>query len=337
VHIGLVYDLRKDYLEMGFSEEETAEFDSEHTIESLSAALEALGYQVKKIGSILNLTSCLALGERWDLVFNIAEGLFGRSREAQVPALLEAFGIPYTFSDPLTLAVCLDKAVTKRIVRDSGIPTPWVFEVASPGDLDRFPSVVEWPLFVKPVSEGTGKGVDAGSVVHNPEDLSRRCAYLLEKFRQPILIETYLPGREFTVGILGTGTEAMAVGAMEVHLRKGAEPRVYSYVNKEKCESLVRYELVSDPAILEDAFDVALKAYTALGCRDAGRVDLRANKQGKLEFIEINPLAGLNPSHSDLPILCEKAGIPYLSLIGAIVESASKRNIKQRLSLQTKQ
>ena len=337
MRIGLVYDLRKDYLEMGFSEEETAEFDSENTIEEISSALETLGYQVRRVGNILNLTSRLALGERWDLVFNVAEGLFGRSREAQVPALLEAFGIPYTFSDPLTLAVCLDKAMTKRIVRDSGIPTPWFFHVAAPGDIERIPSIDAWPLFVKPASEGTGKGVDADSIVNDHKKLRQRCMYLLERFRQPIMIETYLPGREFTVGILGTGSEARAIGAMEVHLLEGAEPRVYSYVNKEQCEILVRYELVSDPVVLEEAFDVALKTYVALECRDAGRVDLRTNAEGNLEFIEINPLAGLNPTHSDLPILCEKAGIPYLSLIGAIVESASKRIVKQRLFLQTKQ
>ena len=336
MRIGLVYDLRKDYLEMGFSEEETAEFDSENTIEEISIALETLGYQVKIVGNILNLTSCLALGERWDLVFNIAEGLFGRNREAQVPALLEAFGIPYTFSDPLTLALCLDKAMTKRIVRDTGIPTPWFYQVASPADIKRIPRIKEWPLFVKPVSEGTGKGIDAFSIVHNLQELNHRCMYLLERFREPIMVETYLPGREFTVGILGTGTDAKAIAAMEVHLRESAEPRVYSYINKEQCELLVHYELVSDPGILNEAFDIALKAYTALECRDAGRVDLRANAQGKLEFIEINPLAGLNPTHSDLPMLCEKAGVSYLSLIGAIVESASKRIVKHRLFLQTK-
>lgn len=336
MRIGLVYDLRKDYLEMGFSEEETAEFDSENTIEEVSSALETLGYQVMLVGNILNLNSCLALGERWDLVFNIAEGIFGRSREAQVPALLEAFGIPYTFSDPLTLAICLDKAITKRIVRDSGIPTPWFFQVTSPEDLERIPLINSWPIFLKPVSEGTGKGIDACSIVNNQEELNQRCIYLLERFRQPILAETYLPGREFTVGILGTGSEARAIGAMEVHLLESAEPRVYSYINKEQCELLVHYELVRDSKIINEAFDVALKAYVALECRDAGRVDLRTNAQGKLEFIEINPLAGLNPTHSDLPMLCEKAGMPYLSLIGSIVESASKRIVKHRLFFQTK-
>ncbi|KPJ97650.1 MAG: D-alanine--D-alanine ligase, partial [Nitrospira bacterium SG8_35_4] len=127
--IGLVYDLRRDYLEMGYSEEETAEFDSEDTIEQLTLTLELLGYEVDQIGNILSLVSRLATGQRWDLVFNISEGLKGRSREAQVPALLEAYGIPYTFSDPLTLSLSLDKALAKRVLRDAGIPTPWFFVI----------------------------------------------------------------------------------------------------------------------------------------------------------------------------------------------------------------
>lgn len=333
--VGLVYDLRKDYLELGFSEEETAEFDSENTIQELSTAIESLGYMVDRVGNILSLVSRLAQGERWDIVFNISEGLHGRSREAQVPALLEAFGIPYTFSDPLTLSLGLDKAMTKRVLRDAGIPTPWFFLVQHISDLQSMPPVPSWPLFVKPVSEGTGKGVDERSIVHTAEELNRQCTHLLEKFRQPVLVETYLPGREFTVGILGTAEEARAVGVIEVKLLERAEREVYSYTNKEQCEELVEYVLVGqeEKDIIEEASRIAVDAYRLLGCRDAGRLDLRANAQGKLEFIEANPLAGLNPLHSDLPILCTKVGIPYLSLIGSIMESASKRIIKERITL----
>jgi D-alanine-D-alanine ligase len=333
--IGLVYDLRKDYLEMGLSEEETAEFDSENTIDELSGAIESLGYKVDRIGNIMSLTSRLAQGERWELVFTIAEGLNGRSREAQVPALLEAFGIPYTFSDPLTLALALDKAMTKRVLRDHGIPTPWFVLMEDQSDLERPVDPPTWPLFVKPVSEGTGKGVDERSIVSNPEELKARCRHLLERYRQPVLVEAYLPGREFTVGILGTGPEARAVGVLEVKLLERAEREVYSYVNKEQCEELVEYVLITDPAIVEEASRLSVDAYRALGCRDAGRIDVRANADGVLEVIELNPLAGLNPLHSDLPILCTKAGIPYNSLIGAIVESASKRIVQQRVALQS--
>jgi len=323
--IGLVYDLRKDYLEMGYSEEETAEFDSEDTIEQLTLALELLGYEVDQVGNILSLVSRLATGQRWDLVFNISEGLKGRSRESQVPALLEAYGIPYTFSDPLTLGLSLDKALAKRVLRDAGIPTPWFFVVESRVDLDIKVHVPSWPLFVKPVSEGTGKGVDERSIARNMDELRRQAIGIMEHYRQPALVETYLPGREFTVGILGTGASARSIGVLEVSLLEDAQRGVYSYVNKERCEELVDYILVEDPEIVEEASSIALDVYRLLGCRDAGRIDLRTNVRGRIECIEANPLAGLNPAHSDLPILCAKAGMSYSSLIAAIVESASNR------------
>lgn len=323
--IGLVYDLRKDYLEMGYSEEETAEFDSEDTIEQLTLALESLGYGVDQVGNILSLVSRLAAGQRWDLVFNITEGLKGRSREAQVPALLEAYGIPYTFSDPLTLSLSLDKALAKRVLRDAGVPTPWFFVVESPDDFKRDIHIPSWPLFVKPLSEGTGKGVDKHSIVRDMQELRKRALFILEQFRQPALVETYLPGREFTVGILGTGDSARAIGTLEVRLLKNAERDVYSYVNKERCEELVEYVLIQEPAIVEEASRIALDAYRILGCRDAGRIDLRTNAGGRMECIEANPLAGLNPTHSDLPILCTKAGMSYPLLISNIVESAVDR------------
>jgi D-alanine-D-alanine ligase len=335
MRVGLTYDLRKDYLDMGYSEEETAEFDSEDTVEQLSRAIENLGYEVYKVGNILNLVNRLAMGERWDLVFNVAEGLHGRSREAQVPALLEAYAIPYTFSDPLTLALSLDKAMAKRVVRDAGVPTPWFHLVEARGDIAKIPPPPSWPLFVKPVSEGTGKGVDERSIVRGKRELQERCRLLLQRYRQPVLVETFLPGREFTVGILGTGTEARPVGVIEVKLLAEAEREVYSYTNKERCESLVQYVLVEDPAIAAEASSVSIAAYSALGCRDGGRIDVRANAAGRLEFIEANPLAGLNPTHSDLPILCSLAGMSYQSLIGGIVESASRRIVARTLGMRS--
>ena len=326
MRVGFTYDLRRDYLNRGFTEEETAEFDSEETIAFVADTLSGLGHTVDRIGHIQDLVKRLAAGERWDLVFNITEGLSGRSREAQVPALLEAYHIPYTFSDPLTLALSLDKAMTKTIVRAAGVPTPDFYTVSSREDLDALAvDTLPFPNFVKPLSEGTGKGATPESIVHNAAELKTRCAALLERYAQPVLVETFLPGREFTVGILGTGDKARAVGVLEIGLREGAEPLVYSYLNKELCESLVDYILVRDTAIIEEASALALRAYTALGCRDAGRVDLKADASGRLLFLEINPLAGIHPTHSDLPILCRQTGMSYEALLAAIVDSALER------------
>jgi D-alanine-D-alanine ligase len=320
--VGITYDLRSDYLAEGYSEEDTAEFDSPATIQALDEAIAAIGHRTVRIGNVRRLVERLAGGERWDLVFNFAEGLNGPGREAQVPAVLDAYGIAYTFSDPVVMGLTLHKGLTKRVVRDAGVPTPDFAVVETEADIAGI--ALPYPLFAKPVAEGTGKGVTPASRIADRHQLRRVCRDLLRRFDQPVLVETFLPGREFTVGILGTGTRAAAIGALEVILKDNAEPGVYSYRNKEECEDRVVYRLVADDQARE-ACAVALRAWHALGCRDAGRVDLRADAAGRVQFIEVNPLAGLHPTHSDLPILWTQAGGRYTDLIRRIVESASLR------------
>jgi len=326
--VGLTYDLRADYLAEGYGEEETAEFDSPGTIQALDDALRALGHRTARIGNLHRLVERLAQGERWDLVFNIAEGLNGMGREAQVPAVLDGYGIAYTFSDPMVMGLTLHKGLTKRVVRDAGVATADFAVVESEADIDaiRLP----FPLFAKPVAEGTGKGVTPASRIADREALSGVCRELLRRFDQPVLVETYLPGREFTVGLVGSGARAESIGALEVILKDNAEPGVYSYINKEQCEERVIYRLVDD-APAREAAAVALRAWRVLGCRDAGRIDLRADAAGRVNFIEVNPLAGLHPTHSDLPILWQKAGRDYADLIRRIVESAARRIGKSRV------
>ena len=320
--VGLTYDLRQDYLNLGFGELETAEFDRIDTIEAIEGTLQRLGYKTDRIGNIWSLNERLVKGDRWDLVFNIAEGLRGIGREAQVPAMLDAYNIPYTFSDPLVLALTLHKGMTKRVLRDLGIPTPDFAEVNSEADIAKVN--LPYPLFAKPIAEGTGKGIDAASKITNSTELHNICLDLLNEFRQPVLVETFLPGREFTVGVVGTGSAAKSVGVMEVVLKNNAEPEVYSYLNKEQCEELVQYQAVIDP-MAKEAEEIALKAWKALGCRDAGRLDLRADKNGVPNLMELNPLAGIHPEHSDLPIICTLYGISYTELFRMIMESALER------------
>ena len=320
--VGLTYDLRADYLADGYSEEETAEFDSPVTVEGIEGALQQLGFRTERIGHVRNLTQRLASGRRWDLVFNIAEGLRGFGRESVVPALLEAYDLPYTFSDPLVLALSLHKGMTKRVIRDLGIPTPDFAVVHDEAEIEAVD--LPYPLFAKPVAEGTGKGVTAASKIADPGELAGRCRELLARYRQPVLVERFLPGREFTVGITGTGREAEVVAVMEVMLTAQAEKDVYSYVNKEECEERVTYRLAADPVGVE-AGQVALRAWRGLGCRDAGRLDVRADGHGRPSFMEVNPLAGLHPHHSDLPILCRMAGVEFPALIERIMRSALHR------------
>lgn len=320
--IGITYDLRDDYLVEGYSEEETAEFDRAETIDAIDRTLQELGYRTDRIGHLKSLTRRLAAGNRWDMVFNIAEGLRGFGREAQVPALLDAYDIPYTFSDPLVLALTLHKGMTKHVIRDMGIPTP---DFAVVEREDQIAGVgLSFPLFAKPVAEGTGKGVTAASKITDAQELSVVCRMLLAAFRQPVLVEAFLPGREFTVGIIGTGREAVATDAMEVCLKAQAEPEVYSYLNKEHCEDLVEYRLVYDDEA-QQVRQTALDAWRGLGCRDAGRMDLRSDRSGRPNFMEVNPLAGLHPQHSDLPIIFSLMGKTFRELIDRIMHSAWKR------------
>jgi D-alanine-D-alanine ligase len=320
--IGLTYDLRQDYLDAGFGEEETAEFDRPDTIDAIENTLRELGRETDRIGRVTSLVERLARGDRWDLVFNIAEGFRGIGREAQVPALLDAYDIPYTYSDPLVCALTLHKAMTKRVVRDIGLPTPPFVEVQSPAEVDRVS--LKFPLFAKPVAEGTSKGITAASKITSATELRAVCKRLLAEFKQSVLVEEFLPGREFTVGIVGTGDEAEVVAVMEVILLANAEPGVYTYTNKELCEDRVQYVL-AEGAIAAEASELALGVWRGLNCRDGGRVDVRADVAGTLSFIEVNPLPGIHPQHSDLPIMATLAGWTYTQLIARIVESASAR------------
>ncbi len=326
--IGLVYDLRSDYLAEGYPEEAVAEFDSESTVMALADAIRAGGHNVDRVGRGRTLARRLADGERWDLVFTIAEGLDGRSREAQVPALLELYGVPYTFSDPLVCAATLDKAVAKRLVMSYGLPTPRFALVKNANDLyggELDAMELQYPLFAKPVAEGTGKGVDGQSRVDSPAALRRVVLTLLERFHQPVLVEEYLPGREFTTGILGTGSAAHVLGTMEIRVLDHASAADYSYDVKEQCESYVDYSQLERGPLRESIEAVALESYRALECRDAGRVDIRLDPHGKPAFLEVNPLPGLHPSHSDLPMIATQERMAYSDLIGAIIASAAHR------------
>ncbi|HPD47164.1 MAG TPA: hypothetical protein P5279_11235 [Anaerohalosphaeraceae bacterium] len=322
LRIGLAYDLRKDYLAEGYTEEDVAEFDSEETIAALESTIQTLGYATDRIGNVRALCRRLVNGDRWDLVFNIAEGLSGRCRESQVPALLEAYGIPYTFSDPMVCAVTLDKAFAKRIIRDAGLATPAFEVVEKPAEAANV--ALRYPLFAKPLAEGTGKGVDASSRINSPAELKQVCENLLSRFAQPVLVEEFLPGREFTAAILKNGPDAYVLGVMEIVVVDDPHT-IYSYEAKEKCESLCQYLPFRDGALYKQIETLALGAYRALQCRDTARVDIRCDAQGVPHFMEVNPLPGLHPTHSDLPMIATQEGMSYAELIGTIIACACSR------------
>ena len=322
--VGLTYDLKSAYAREGFSAEDTAEFDSDETVEALAGAIREYGHEVTPIGHVRDLVTALSRGERWDLVFNISEGLYGMGREAQVPAVLDAYQIPYTFSDPLVMTLTLHKGMTKRILASEGIPTAPFATIATPQDIDAVK--LTYPLFVKPIAEGSSIGIAGDSKVAHPDALRAKALDLLNRHQQPVLVEEFLPGEEFTVGIVGTGTAARVLGVEQICIFPTAGVDCYS----RHLKSVTGWRELMDarPAEGEKAAQcgaTALAAWRALGCRDGGRIDLRFDRDGVANVIEINPLAGLAPGYSDLALIAGWAGISYQQLVGEILMSAMQR------------
>jgi D-alanine-D-alanine ligase len=319
MRIGLTFDLRSWYIDRGYSMDETAEFDKQETVDALENSLKIMGHETEPVGNTFQLIEALASGKRWDMVFNIAEGLYGDGRESVVPAILDQYKIPYVFSGPVIMGISLNKHLAKLVVAAAGVPV-------SPGCLinelkDLGNCNLEFPLFVKPVSEGTGKGITEKSLVNSYEELTSIVEWILKEFKQPALIEEYMPGREFTVGVIGTGDESVAIGGMEIFC---ANNLPYSVEVKENYQDYCKYALLDD-SIVDECKSVALRAWKALEAVDAGRIDLKTDKNGRICFIEANPLAGLNPVHSDLPILSRMYGIEYQTLMEMIMKAAIKR------------
>jgi len=321
MRIGVTFDRREDYLAQGMSPEDAAEFDPETAIVAVCGALAGLGHEPVRIGNIKALTQALVTGERWDAVFNICEGLHGYAREAQAPALLDAYDIPYVFSDALTLAVTLDKAWAKRIVRDHGIATPDFAVIETKADMGEVK--LPYPLFVKPVAEGSGKGVGRKSRVSNGKQMKAVALDLLARFKEPVLVETYLSGREFTVGITGTGDDAKVLGASEIITTVNSDGPGYGYKNKTEWRVKI---IEAEGKEAGAANEVALAAWRCLRCRDGGRVDIRCDANGKPNFIEVNPLAGITPDWSDLCLIADRHNVSYQQLIGLFIASFLKRH-----------
>lgn len=318
--VGLTYDLRSWYLDRGYSMEDTAEFDKQETVDALDGALRKMGFATEQVGNAFQVIDALAAGKRWDLVFNIAEGLYGDGRESVVPAILDQYKIPYVFSGPVILGVSLNKYLTRLIVSSAGVPVSPGMLISTMEDIKK--CSLTYPLFIKPVSEGTGKGITEKSLLKNSSELKEMAQWILTRFNQPALVEEYLPGREFTVGVIGTGEESVAIGGMEIICRDNLP---YSVEFKENYQEFCKYVPMNND-FAEESKIVAVNVWKAIGGVDGGRVDVKADRNGKICFLEVNPLAGLHPVHSDLPILSRMAGIEYQQLLEMIMKASLKRN-----------
>lgn len=323
--IGIAYDLKEDFvMEAGRPDDWFEEYDSEQTVLGLQEAIEALGPKTVRLGGGKTFLERIRK-QRVDLVFNLAEGAKGRNREAHVPAVLEMLEIPYTHSDPLTLALTLDKEMAKRVVMSEGIPTPRFKLIKNQREVEQVD--LPFPLFVKPVWEGSSKGIRSDSRVDDKEALRCEIGRLLSNYGIPVLVEVFLPGREFTVGVLGNGSPYV-LGVLEVVPSEGSvQDFVYSVTAKRECARMVRYRCPADlpPFLLRRIEEMAIASFSVLGCRDVARIDIRLNERGEPSFLEANPLPGMANGYSDLVILGNLVGWSYERLVGTILRHALDR------------
>jgi D-alanine-D-alanine ligase len=327
MRIGITYDLKSESPPApGEPDDYQEEFDSPLTIEAIAAVLRSLEHDVVKLGDGQEMLERL-LSEPPELIFNIAEGHgISRSREARVPAVLEMLGIPYTGSDPLTLAVTLDKDCAKRLVQSVGVAVPRGAMVYPDYSLKENEAVsLAYPVIVKPAWEGSSKGIRAQCVVDRPSGIGRAIETLRRDHRQPILVEEYIAGDELTVGLVGNAP-ARVIGTMLVVPVQSQDRFVYGLDVKRDFRRQVRYEFPG-PLPRERVAGVeraALAAYRVLGCRDVARIDFRL-RDGVPFFLEANPLPGLNPESSDLILLAQGHGWTYGAVIEAILDAALGR------------
>ena len=323
--VGITYNLKKEFAQRENQPIDLLEeLDAEETIDAIREVLETDGHEVIKLGGDAGLVDRVRQASV-DIVFNIAEGLEGRNREAHIPALLEFLSIPYTGSDPLTLSVTLDKAVAKRIVMSHGISTPRFKKVERMEDLDGLD--LRYPVFVKLCYEGSSKGVRLDSKISSPQSLEEKTRSLLSIYGSPLLVEEFVKGPEFTVGVLGNEHPSV-LGVMQIEIKgRPPEESIYSLEIKREWQEKVRYHCppLVDQTLIKKIEEVALRSYRALDCRDVSRVDIRVGEDRIPYFLEINPLPGLSPVYGDLVIMARSMGWDYARLVKTIFHHALKR------------
>ncbi len=324
MRVGLAYNVKPADPPDHLPEDAFEEYDSEATVGHLCDALSRLGHDVRRLPAGGGFVDALRR-ESPDIVFNIAEGEGGRCREAHIPAVLEMLSVPYVGSDPLTLSVTLDKPMAKRLVAHDGFPTPAFRTFRSADEVASLP--FPFPAIVKPVFEGSSKGVRLSSRAADKDRVREMVRFVTETYGQDALVEAFVPGAEVTVGVLGNDPPRVA-GMMEIAPKTVPSSEfVYSLEVKRDWENRVIYRV--PPAlpgtVLSEIGRCALGVYRLLGCRDFSRIDFRIDGDGVPQFIECNPLPGLSPGYGDLPILAERMGTPYVSLVGEILSHALVR------------
>lgn len=318
--IGIAFDKKEDY---GFGNDTSYfDFTTSAELSNVKQALEKCGYRVKLLGNYHHIFNQIANNEMHDvdLVFNMVEGIKSRNREGAVPSLLEMNHIPYTGTDAYGLSLCLNKYHSKIIAKYLGIQTPKYFIINTPMDINT-EKLTSFPYVLKPILEGTSSGV---KLVHSYEECIATANTLLNIYQQPILCEQYIEGREFTVSLLGTGTDTTLIGIIETVRKNGTPLGIFSAEDKiyGNCKRIPVSNMLDNTQKL--AFQWAVQFHQFVGCRDLNRIDYRMDSAGVLYFLEANPLPGLSRS-SAFPNCCALNNIPFETALNKIVESALKR------------
>ncbi len=323
--VGITFNLKQK--KENELEDEQAEYDSIHTIEAIGNALRNTECEAVFLEAGEDLPQKLK-ENHLDIVFNVAEGKGGRGREAQVPAILNLYSIPFTGSDETTLCIALDKGLAKKIVKSCRVKTP-VFFVWNETQT-KLPRNLHFPVIVKPNAEGSSKGVLGTMLAHNRKELKMLLKEKWDRYHQPILVEEYINGREFTVGVVGNGTDKHVFRPMEILISNEGNPdrsKIYSFHVKTNYEKYVKYQCPAniEAETEEKMIQIADQIYDLLECRDFARIDFMLSGENQIHFIEINPLPGLAPGYSDYPMLAEYNGLGYDDLIKSVLNSGLKR------------
>jgi len=322
--VGIIYNLKKNNNSQ--IEDIDAEYDGIETVNVIKEVFEKNSLQVKLFEADENLSESLKR-DPIDFAFNIAEGKNGRGREAQVPALLTMLGIPFSGSDETTLCIALDKALAKRLLTTYKVKSPKSAVISENGKISV--RGLKYPLIIKPNAEGSSKGISDVSIVNSTAEFKELVKLKIDTYKEDMLAEEYIEGREFTVGIVGNGKETHVFLPMEIKFRKPTQGKfsVYSFNVKKNYKEYVDYACPSDidQTIQNDMMKISEKIYKSLNCRDFSRIDYRVDKNGEIYFIEINPLPGLAPGYSDFPMLAQFNGIDYDTLIMNVLLSGVNR------------
>lgn len=322
--IGFTYNLRAETKHFRWLPNDfNAEFDTEELINTVAEAIEAAGHTVIRLGNAYQLLEKINELSDVDIVFNIAEGAFGRNRESQVPIILEMLDIPYVGSDGLTMGITLDKLITKKILTQQGVNTPKFFEIRDADNLNGVP--LKYPMIVKPCCEGSSKGITRDSVVYDKEALYRQADIIIKKYQQPALVEEFIEGLEFTVAVLGN-TPAEVLPPVQIEIDSSVElgDRFYTfdYLRSDSLKYVCPAKIPT--GLSEKLKEMALCTYQAVECRDFGRIDFRVDKEGIPYVLEINPLPSLS-EHDVFPQLAKYLGISWQQIIIKILNYALQR------------